>query len=85
METESLENIKLSWTIDKETIISQLKVDKKLELTSNEPNKRLNTFGLNTIDSPNETSFVKILVNQFVSPFVLLLGVAAGLSFLEQR
>jgi P-type Ca2+ transporter type 2C len=50
-------------------------------LSDDEVNKRRKRFGLNTIASRRATSAMHLLLHQFQSPIVYLLGVAAGLAF----
>ncbi len=76
-----VENIKYPWALDNKTVLVQLHADYETGLSSNEAARRLEVAGLNKIESTKKTSLVKILLNQFISPFVLLLGIAAGLSF----
>jgi len=54
-------------------------------LSSTEAEKRLSFVGYNKIESEQKVSTFRILVNQFLSPFVLLLAIAAGLSFFFQE
>lgn len=81
MINENLENIKRPWSLDNKTVLVQLHADYATGLTSNEAARRLELAGLNKIESAETTSLVKILITQFISPFVLLLGIASGLSF----
>lgn len=50
-------------------------------MTAEEANRRLQLFGLNKITAGNKVNPLLIFFNQFISPFVLLLLLAAGLSF----
>src|SRR6266498_1936890 len=81
MLTESIENIKSPWSLDNKTVLVELHADYETGLSSNEAARRLELAGLNKIESTKKTSLLKILITQFVSPFVLLLAIAAGLSF----
>jgi P-type Ca2+ transporter type 2C len=76
-----IEVVKAPWAIDYKTINSQLHVENEYGLTSDEAMRRLQLIGPNKIESSKKLSPIIILLNQFVSPFVLLLVVAAGLSF----
>lgn len=76
-----IENIIHPWSIDEKTVSMQLHVNNETGLSSDEAAHRLIIMGANKIESLQKTSLVKIIINQFVNPFVLLLGVAAGLSF----
>lgn len=76
-----IDNVKKPWTVDQGTLLTQLHADQQAGLNSAEAAKRLTLAGYNKIESGKKISALKILVNQFVSPFVLLLAIAAGLSF----
>ena len=81
MLTAEIENIKAPWAVDNKIIIGSLHADMEAGLSSAEADRRLGIVGLNKIESAKKISPFLILLNQFVSPFVLLLVVAAGLSF----
>ena len=81
MAVENIENIKQPWSLDNQTVLVQLQADYEVGLSSKEAARRLELAGPNKIETIQKTSLVKILLNQFISPFVLLLGLAAGLSF----
>ena len=76
-----IESIKAPWAIDDKSMLSQLHADSESGLSSTEAARRLSFVGYNKIESSNRISTFRILINQFISPFVLLLTVAAGLSF----
>lgn len=76
-----IDNIIKPWTLDQATILSRLHADGLAGLSSAEAARRLSLAGYNKIESGRKISPLAILVNQFVSPFVLLLVIAAGLSF----
>lgn len=78
---EHIENIKTAWAVDNNAVLQQLHVDAEEGLSFAEAAKRLELTGLNKIESGNKISPLMILVNQFLSPFVVLLAIAAGLSF----
>jgi len=50
-------------------------------LSAEEAARRLKQTGLNKIESGKKVGALSILLNQFISPFVVLLAIAAGLSF----
>jgi Ca2+-transporting ATPase len=76
-----IDNVKKPWTVDQADILKQLHADHEAGLTSAEAVRRLSFAGYNKIESGKKISPLMILVNQFISPFVLLLVIAAGLSF----
>lgn len=73
------------WAAECKDIISGLHSDKDDGLTNIEAKRRLAFAGFNRIDSGKRISPLAILLNQFLSPFVLLLAIAAGLSFLFEE
>ncbi|WP_143774104.1 cation-translocating P-type ATPase [Niastella vici] len=77
----NLEDVKTAWAIDHLDVIEKLRTDSEGGLSSAESARRLNIAGPNKIESGKKISPLVILINQFVSPFVLLLAIAAGLSF----
>lgn len=76
-----IENISHPWSLDKKKVSSQLDVNDETGLDAEEAARRLRIAGSNQIESVQKFSLVKIITSQFVSPFVMLLAVAAGLSF----
>lgn len=76
-----IENVKAPWTLDHKSILMHLHADPENGLSPAEAERRLSFVGYNKIEAGKKTSLFKILLNQFISPFVLLLAVAAGLSF----
>lgn len=81
MIAENIEDIKSPWSLDNKIVLRQLHADYSSGLSANEAARRLELTGLNKIESAKKTSIAKIILSQFISPFVLLLGIAAGLSF----
>ena len=81
MAIPDIENIKAPWAINHQSALEQLHVNPESGLSSAEAARRLEFAGYNKIESSKRISPFRILINQFVSPFVLLLTVAAGLSF----
>jgi hypothetical protein len=73
------------WSVDRSTILDELDTTQEAGLTAAEAERRLSIAGYNRIESGKKVSPLMILVNQFISPFVLLLAIAAGLSFLFQE
>lgn len=73
--------ISVPWAVDEEQLIQLLHADPEQGLAAKEAAQRLELAGYNRIDSGEKISPLQILVNQFISPFVLLLAIAAGLSF----
>lgn len=76
-----IENISHPWSLDEKMVSIHLHVDNATGLSSDQAAQRLAIAGPNKIESAKKTSLLKIIISQFVTPFVILLGVAAGLSF----
>lgn len=64
-----------------EELSSELSANLKEGLEGNEVNRRLKEFGKNIIKEKKSVSPLIIFLSQFKGPFVILLFVAAGLSF----
>jgi P-type Ca2+ transporter type 2C len=75
------DSIKKPWAADSTNVLEELQTDAGVGLSSTEAEQRLQTAGYNKIESGKKISLVMVLINQFISPFVLLLVIAAGLSF----
>jgi len=73
------------WSVDRSTILNELDTTQEAGLPAAEAERRLSIAGYNRIESGKKVSPLMILVNQFISPFVLLLAIAAGLSFFFQE
>lgn len=81
MNVPDIEDIKTPWALDDKSVLSHLHTDPENGLSSTEASRRLSFIGYNKIESGKKISLFRIILNQFISPFVLLLAVAAGLSF----
>lgn len=81
MNIPDINDVKAPWAIDYRSVLSELHADPESGLLSAETARRLSFIGYNKIESGKRISPFRILINQFISPFVLLLTVAAGLSF----
>lgn len=81
MKNKSPDNEVPFWSRNIEELITQLQGDTKKGLDSNEAEKRLRSIGKNTISKELFSSDFLLLINQFRSPFMVLLLVADGLSF----
>ena len=81
MFTPDIDTVKMPWTVDQGTVLMKFHADNEAGLSSAEAKRRLSLSGYNKIESGKKISPFRILINQFVSPFVLLLAIAAGLSF----
>ena len=68
------------WSVDQEILLQQLETN-NAGLSSEEVQIRLEDFGLNSIKTKKKTSSLKLFVNQFRSPLVLILLSAAILAF----
>ena len=62
-------------------MLAQLDVSVAGGLDEDEVKRRLQTFGPNTIVSRRKASVLAVLLHQFESPVVYLLGAAAALAF----
>ena len=76
-----IEHMQYPWALDEKSVSMNLNVNKETGLSTQEAEHRLKLAGPNKIESIKKSSLLKIIVSQFISPFVLLLAVAAGLSF----
>lgn len=79
-----MENIILNthpYSIEADDVVSQLKSDTFKGLSHSEAKKRLSKYGANKIATEKIKSAWLIFFNQFKSPIIWLLIVAAGLSF----
>lgn len=81
MKIPELDEIKSPWAVNQNGILQSLHADPEAGLSSTEAARRLTFAGPNQIESGEKVSTLMILLNQFISPFVLLLALAAGLSF----
>ncbi|QJB37251.1 cation-transporting P-type ATPase [Chitinophaga oryzae] len=81
MLTAETGGICIPWAEDQSQVLEKLHAVKETGLTSPEAARRLEIAGPNSIESIKRRGLLRILLNQFVSPFVLLLAIAAGLSF----
>ncbi|OQP60171.1 hypothetical protein A3860_34385 [Niastella vici] len=75
------DGLKNPWAVDHPAMLKLLQTDADAGLSAEEVVKRLRSAGYNKIESGKRISLAMVLINQFISPFVLLLGIAAGLSF----
>lgn len=73
------------WTSNYEAALKQLHADPEHGLSAAEAVRRLDLYGYNRIESGKKINPLMIMVNQFISPFMLLLAIAAGLSFFFQE
>ncbi|WP_425460246.1 magnesium-translocating P-type ATPase [Leptospira semungkisensis] len=79
-ETNSLSSF---WSLSPENCLKEL--DSSLKGLSNaEAKERLSRFGENRLTAKEKTSALGLLLNQFKSPIILLLFMAAGLSVIVQ-
>ena len=69
------------WTRALEAILDELDVSPKQGLTESEVERRREQYGNNRLQEAKGKSAWQILVEQFKSPIIAILAVAAGLSF----
>ncbi len=70
------------WSEDSESLLDDLVVDPKEGLSSAEASRRSRIFGPNHLEEAEKEPWWSVLLHQFKSLIVVLLAVAAGLSFL---
>ena len=63
-------------------MLKQFKTNLSIGLSSKEVSKRLKQFGLNTVEKKSKTSIFSIILRQFSSLLVIILLIAALISFL---
>ena len=68
------------WTLSSDDVLNQLGTNRN-GLTREEAQKRLRRFGANLLKSKRKTDTLTLLINQFKSPLVLILIIAAILAF----
>lgn len=69
------------WSVPADSVLSQLGVDPQKGLSEAEADRRRRRYGSNRLETAARRSIWKILVSQFENLIVLLLAVAAALSF----
>jgi Ca2+-transporting ATPase len=77
--------IEYACSSDAEKITQLLHANQQTGLDENEVTKRIEAYGLNSYKAQKQKSVFLILIEQFKSPIVLLLIVAAGFSFFFQH
>ncbi len=68
------------WSIPAADLLKQLETTPQ-GLTEAEARERLKRYGANSLTPPKQTRTLSLLLSQFTSPIILILLVAAGLSF----
>jgi Ca2+-transporting ATPase len=76
-----INKIENPWTLSIEETLNKLDVSFKQGLSPSEAKNRKNTFGKNQLRQVKQKSAFKIFIDQFASPIMALLAVAAVLSF----
>ena len=69
-----------AWAVPAQKVISYLKSSEE-GLSNEEAKERLKKFGKNEIESSEKFSWIKLLISQFNSPFILILSVATIISY----
>jgi len=77
--------IEYAHSITIENIASLLQANQQNGLSDNEVDKRIKSYGLNSYKEQKQKSIFLILIEQFKSPIIGLLVVAAGFSFFFQH
>lgn len=76
-----MEKMQHPWVKSAEDIIKKAETDSQRGLTSKEVKARRKTYGLNTLKQIDKDSTLSIFLRQFKSLIMLVLALAAGLSF----
>ena len=76
-----MKRIQHPWAQPMDRVLKELETDSETGLASDEVKKRKNTYGTNTIKQIEKDSTFSIFVRQFKSLIMLVLALAAGLSF----
>ena len=83
MELEEMEVVELWFTKSKEEVLRSLDTDVKEGLSSQEAEKRLQSFGRNELDVKKKESIVKKVIGQLEDPMIIVLLIAAFLSYVS--
>ena len=80
--SQSTTVLSASWAMTVEETIKQLQVFRQEGLDRHEVQRRLKKYGPNRLRKTEKKSITQLFINQLKSLIVILLGVAAVLSFL---
>ena len=83
MKLEEMEVVELWFTKSKEEVLLSLDTDVKEGLSSQEAEKRLQSFGRNELDVKKKESIVKKVIGQLEDPMIIVLLIAAFLSYVS--
>lgn len=83
MKLEEMEVVELWFTKSKEEVLRSLDTDVKEGLSSQEAEKRLQSFGRNELDVKKKESIVKKVIGQLEDPMIIVLLIAAFLSYVS--
>lgn len=83
MKLEEMEVVELWFTKSKEEVLRSLDTDVKEGLSSQEVEKRLQSFGRNELDVKKKESIVKKVIGQLEDPMIIVLLIAAFLSYVS--
>ncbi|MFS0929640.1 calcium-translocating P-type ATPase, PMCA-type [Enterococcus durans] len=78
-----MEVVELWFTKSKEEVLHSLDTDVKEGLSSQEAEKRLQSFGRNELDVKKKESIVKKVIGQLEDPMIIVLLIAAFLSYVS--
>ncbi|MDB1652845.1 calcium-translocating P-type ATPase, PMCA-type [Enterococcus durans] len=78
-----MEIVELWFTKSKEEVLRSLDTDVKEGLSSQEAEKRLQSFGRNELDVKKKESIVKKVIGQLEDPMIIVLLIAAFLSYVS--
>lgn len=74
------------YTIEAEGIVSKLSSDAEKGLTETEAKNRREKYGPNELPKGKKLTWLQLFLNQFANPLIIILLVAAGLTFyIEER
>jgi len=74
------ESAKQFWSEDESDLLASLKTDRKAGLTEGEAKERLSAYGPNSLKAKRKAGPLTLLFNQFKSPLIIILLVAAVIS-----
>lgn len=83
MKLEEMEVVELWFTKSKKEVLRSLDTDVKEGLSSQEAEKRLQSFGRNELDVKKKESIVKKVIGQLEDPMIIVLLIAAFLSYVS--
>lgn len=74
------ESTKQFWSENESDLLASLKTDQKVGLTKDEAQRRLSVYGANSLKAGKKAGSLSLLLNQFKSPLIIILLIAAVIS-----